>query len=134
MKKRLTPIVRRLRRNKTAAEDRLWLRLRNRQLEGAKFRFQTQVGEFVPDFLCSEVMLIVELDGGQHSVAIEKDAARTVALEAAGYTVIRFWNNDVIANTNGVLEDIRLALLNARGGITSLSSGRGLRRLMSVAN
>ena len=79
-------------------------------------------------------MLIVELDGGQHSVAIEKDAARTVALEAAGYTVIRFWNNDVIANTNGVLEDIRLALLNARGGITSLSSGRGLRRLMSVAN
>ena len=101
---------------------------------GAKFRFQTQVGDFVPDFLCSEVMLIVELDGGQHSVAIEKDAARTVALEAAGYTVIRFWNNDVIANTNGVLEDIRLALLNARGGITSLSSGRGLRRLMSVAN
>ena len=114
MTKRLTPIVRRLRRHRTAAEDRLWSRLRNRQLEGAKFRFQTQVGDFVPDFLCSDAMLIIELDGGQHRP--EVDAARTVALEAAGYTVIRFWNNDVMANTDGVLEAIRLALLNARGG------------------
>ena len=115
MKKRLTPIVRRLRRNKTEAEARLWLRLRNRQLEGAKFRFQTQVGDFVPDFLCWDAMLIVELDGGQHSVAIEKDTARTLALEAAGYTVMRFWNNDVLANTDGVLEAVRLALLNIKG-------------------
>lgn len=115
MKKRLTPIARRLRHNKTEAEERLWLRLCNRQLANAKFRFQTQVGDFVPDFLCSEAMLIVELDGGQHSVAIEKDAARTLALEAAGYTAIRFWNNDVLANTNGVLEEIRLALINAKG-------------------
>ena len=114
MKKRFTPIVRRLRRNKTEAEDRLWLRLRNRQLESAKFRFQTQVGDFVPDFLCSDAMLIVELDGGQHSP--DADAARTFALEAAGYTVFRFWNNDVMANTDGVPEGIRLALLNARGG------------------
>ena len=116
MKKRLTPIVRRLRRNMTDAEDRLWSLLRNRQLEGAKFRFQTQVGDFVPDFLCSEAMLIVELDGGQHGVSIAKDAARTLALEAAGYTVVRFWNNDVLENTDGVLEEIRLALLNAKGG------------------
>jgi very-short-patch-repair endonuclease len=115
MKKRLTPVVRRLRRNKTEAEGRLWSRLRNRQLEGAKFRFQTQVGDFVPDFICSDAMLIVELDGGQHGVAIEKDAARTVALEAAGYTVMRFWNNDVLSNTNGVLQAIRSALLNAKG-------------------
>ena len=99
----------------TDDEDRLWSCLRNRQLEGAKFRFQTQVGEFIPDFLCSEAMLIVELDGGQHGVAIEKDAARTLALEAAGYTVIRFWNNDVLQNTDGVLEEIRLALLSAKG-------------------
>jgi very-short-patch-repair endonuclease len=73
------------------------------------------VGDFVPDFMCSDAMLIVELDGGQHGVVIEKDAARTVALEAAGYTVMRFWNNDVLSNTNGVLEAIRLALLNAKG-------------------
>lgn len=115
MKKRLTPIVRRLRRNKTDAEDRLWSRLRNRQLEGAKFRFQTQVGDYVPDFLCSDAMLIVELDGGQHSIAIDNDAVRTLTLEAAGYTVIRFWNNDMLANTDGVLEEIRLALLNGKG-------------------
>ena len=115
MKKRLTPIVRRLRRNKTEAEGRLWSRLRSRQLEKAKFRFQTQVGDYIPDFLCVEAMLIIELDGGQHSVAIDKDAARTLALEAVGYTVIRFWNNDVLANTDGVLEAIRLALLNAKG-------------------
>jgi very-short-patch-repair endonuclease len=106
--------LRRLRRNKTEAEGRLWSRLRNRQLEGAKFRFQTQVDDFVPDFLCAEAMLIVELDGGQHNV--ETDTARTLVLDAAGYTVIRFWNNDVLANTDGVLEDIRLAILNARGG------------------
>jgi very-short-patch-repair endonuclease len=114
MTKRLTPIVRRLRRNKTEAEGRLWSRLRNRQLEGAKFRFQTQVGDYVPDFLCSDAMLIVELDGGQHGVAIEKDAMRKLALEAAGYTVMRFWNNDVLSNTDGVLEEIRSALLSAK--------------------
>jgi very-short-patch-repair endonuclease len=116
MKKHLTPIVRRLRRNKTEAEGLLWSRLRNRQLEGAKFRFQTQVGDFVPDFVCSDAMLIIELDGGQHGDQTEQDAARTLALQAAGYTVIRFWNNDVLANVNGVLEEVRLALINAKGG------------------
>jgi very-short-patch-repair endonuclease len=113
--KRLTPIARRLRRNRTDAEDRLWYHLRNRQLEGAKFRFQSPVAGFVADFLCVEARLIVELDGGQHGERIEQDAERTRALEAAGYTVMRFWNNDVLANTEGVLEMIRLALLNARG-------------------
>jgi very-short-patch-repair endonuclease len=68
-----------------------------------------------PDFLCVEAKLIVELDGGQHNVQIEKDAARTRALEAAGYSVIRFWNEDVLANTEDVLEMIRLAVLNAKG-------------------
>lgn len=60
-------------------------------------------------------MLVVELDGSQHGAAIEKDATRTMALEAAGYTVMRFWNNDVLENTDGVLEEIRLALLNTKG-------------------
>jgi very-short-patch-repair endonuclease len=115
MKKRLTPIVRRLRRDRTEAEDRLWYHLRNRQLEGAKFRFQTQVGQYVADFLCVDAKLIVELDGGHHSEQVEKDAARTAALEVAGYRVIRFWNNDVLSNTSGVLETIRYELLNALG-------------------
>jgi very-short-patch-repair endonuclease len=112
--KRLTPVARRLRRDRTEAETRLWRYLHNRQLEGAKFRFQAPVGPYVADFLCAEAKLIVELDGGQHGEQIEQDAARTKALEAAGYTVLRFWNNDVLANTEGVLEMIRLALLNAK--------------------
>lgn len=113
--KRLTPIARRLRRDRTIAEDRLWKYLRNRQMDGAKFRFQSPVGPYVADFLCVEAKLIVELDGGQHGVEIEKDAARTKWIETAGYHVIRFWNNDVLANTEGVLEAIRLAVRNARG-------------------
>ena len=113
--KRLTPVARILRRDKTEAEAKLWRYLRNRQMEGAKFRFQSPVGGHVPDFLCSDAKLIVELDGGQHGEQVEKDTLRTDALEAAGYTVIRFWNNDVLANTEGVLETIRLELLNAKG-------------------
>jgi very-short-patch-repair endonuclease len=113
--KRLTPVARVLRRDRTEAEARLWRYLRNRQIEGAKFRFQAPVGPYVADFLCVEAKLIVELDGGQHGVQVEKDAARTKALEAAGYSVIRFWNNDVLVNTEGVLETIRLAVLNVRG-------------------
>ena len=113
--KRLTPVARILRRDRTEAEARLWRYLRNRQMEGAKFRFQAPVGPYVADFLCVEARLIVELDGGQHGVQVEKDAVRTKALEAAGYTVIRFWNNEVLANTEGVLETIRLAVLNAKG-------------------
>jgi very-short-patch-repair endonuclease len=113
--KRLTPIARRLRRDRTVAEDRLWKYLSNRQLDGAKFRFQSPVGPYVADFLCVEVKLIIELDGGQHGEQIDKDAARTKVLEAAGYTILRFWNNDVLANTEGVLEVIRVAVRNARG-------------------
>jgi very-short-patch-repair endonuclease len=113
--KRLTPTARRLRRDRTEAESRLWHHLRNRQLEGAKFRFQSPVGPYVADFLCEDAKLIIELDGGQHGIEIERDAARTKMLEAAGYRVMRFWNNDVLANTEGVLAEIRLAVLNSKG-------------------
>ena len=75
--KRLTPVARILRRDRTEAEARLWRYLRNRQMEGAKFRFQAPVGPYVADFLCVEARLIVELDGGQHGVQVEKDAVRT---------------------------------------------------------
>jgi very-short-patch-repair endonuclease len=105
-----------LRTNRTEAEVRLWSHLRNRQLEGAKFRLQSPVGPYVADFLCVEAKLIVELDGGQHGAQIGKDAARTRDLEDAGYQVFRFWNIDVLANTHGVLAEIRLAVLNAKGG------------------
>jgi very-short-patch-repair endonuclease len=112
--KRLTPVARKLRRNRTEVEDRLWQRIRNRQLEGEKFVFQCQIGPHVADFACRTARLVVELDGGQHSEMIEADMARTAVIEAFGYRVIRFWNTDVIENIDGVLEAIRSELLIAR--------------------
>ena len=96
-------------------EDRLWFHLRDRRLEGAKFRFQMPVGGHVADFGCYEAKLIIELDGSQHADQVEADAARTRSLEQAGYIVLRFWNSDVNENLEGVLESIRRHLLIARG-------------------
>ena len=96
--------ARTLRRNATDAEVKLWQRLRNRRLGGFKFRRQATVGYHVVDFLCAEKRLVVELDGGQHSP--ERDAVRTGRLEALGYRVIRFWNNDALENTDAVLDAI----------------------------
>jgi very-short-patch-repair endonuclease len=98
-----------LRRDATDVEKSLWSALRNRQIEGRKFRRQWTVGPYIADFACIEARLIVELDGGQHSP--EADAARTRFLEAAGYRVIRFWNTDMVEQREGVLEIIRNALL-----------------------
>ena len=108
-KKRLTPIARKLRRAQTEAEKRLWWHLRNRQLEGAKFVSQFPIGPHIADFACRAAHLAIEWDGGQHSP--EVDAPRTQVIEAFGYRIIRFWNNDVLANTEGVLESIRQELL-----------------------
>jgi len=112
MPKRLTPVARKLRRDRTETEDLLWSRLRNRQLGGAKFRFQSPVGDHVPDFSCAEAKLIVELDGGHHAEQADADALRTRSLEQAGYTVLRFWNSDVQDNLEGVLQTI-LDAINA---------------------
>ena len=111
-KKKLTPIARKLRRNSTDAENRLWYYLRGRRFEGAKFLRQFPIGGFVADFACRDPHLGIELDGGQHSP--EADAPRTQVIEAFGYRVIRFWNNDVLENTGGVLEVIRGEILLAR--------------------
>jgi len=101
-----TRIARRLRRNQTDAEQKLWKQLRNRQLAGAKFKRQVPVEGFVADFFCFDAMLIIEVDGGQHDVRVEQDEARTQKLNDAGYRVVRFWNNDVLNNIKGVLEEI----------------------------
>ena len=101
------PLAKRLRRNSTDAESVLWQRLRGRQLAGLKFRRQATVGPYVVDFLCAEARLVVEADGGQHSEA--RDAERTAFLNARGVAVIRFWNNDILANTDGVLASIMIA-------------------------
>jgi BirA family biotin operon repressor/biotin-[acetyl-CoA-carboxylase] ligase len=103
--KRLTPIARKLRGSSTDAEQHLWYRLRARRLAGHKFRRQHPIARHVADFACEEARLVVKLDGGQHSDSVT-DAERTRALEAAGYQVLRFWNNDVLQNTDGVLEEI----------------------------
>jgi very-short-patch-repair endonuclease len=110
---KLTPIARRLRGDMTEAEKRLWSHLRAGQLDGAKFVRQYPVGNFVADFACRGARLVVELDGGQHAEN-GADAARTKLIEAHGFTVIRFWNNDVLGNMEGVLEEIRQALRSAR--------------------
>jgi very-short-patch-repair endonuclease len=98
--------ARRLRRDQTDAERVLWFRLRDRRLGGWKFRRQFPIDRFIVDFCCVEARLIVELDGGQHAVQVEADAQRTKVLEAMGYLVLRYWNNDVMGNLDGVLEDI----------------------------
>ncbi len=110
--KRLTQTARNLRRRTTEAELRLWLRLRSGQLEGAKFVRQLPIGAHIADLACRSAKLVVELDGGQHSPEI--DAPRTTSIESFGYKVLRFWNNDVLENTEGVLEVIRREILLAR--------------------
>jgi len=113
--KRLTPIARKLRGSSTDAEALLWSRLRGRQLEGRKFVRQFPIGNAVADFACRSARLVVELDGGQHSERIEQDADRTWVIESYGFHLIRFWNHDVLGNLDGVLEEIRAALLLASG-------------------
>ncbi|MBI4725070.1 MAG: DUF559 domain-containing protein [Rhodomicrobium sp.] len=98
-----TWLARRLRRRETDAERKLWSRIRDRQFFGFKFRRQVSVCGFVADFLCHEAKLIIELDGGQHSERAGADALRTKLLNEAGFLVLRFWNNDVLANADGVL-------------------------------
>jgi very-short-patch-repair endonuclease len=110
--KRLTPVARKLRRVSTDAENRLWYYLRGRRFEGAKFVRQFPIGPHVADFACRSARLLIEVDGGQHSP--EVDGARTQLLEAFGYKMLRFWNNEVLENTEGVLEVIRLELAIAR--------------------
>ncbi|MBO6796866.1 MAG: endonuclease domain-containing protein [Maricaulis sp.] len=106
MNQKLTNRARELRRNQTDAELRLWGHLRGRRLLGAKFRRQVPIGRYIVDFLCKELGLIVEADGGQHTEQEIYDARRTARLEAQGYTVIRFWNVDIMLETDAVLEAI----------------------------
>jgi adenine-specific DNA-methyltransferase len=104
--------ARQLRRNQTDAERVLWARLRDRQLCGAKFRRQHPIGPFVADFCCTQRKLVVELDGGQHSIQVSADQKRSSFLENQGCRVLRFWDHEVLRNTDGVLERIAEALSN----------------------
>lgn len=107
MKSAITLIkARRLRSDMTEAEQALLLQLRDRRLAGFKFRRQFPVGPFFADFVCWQAMLIVELDGGQHSGQVAYDQQRTSFLERQGFTVIRFWNDEVLLNWQGVRQVI----------------------------
>jgi len=94
----------------TEAERLLWRALRDRQLAGFKFRRQHPVRPYVVDFVCIERKLVVEIDGGQHAQQAARDMVRTTAIQAKGYRVIRFWNNEVLENLEGVLQSIFAAL------------------------
>src|SRR5258708_34121866 len=95
--------ARALRTPPTDPEIRLWSRLRGKQLEGFRFRRQQPIGPYIVDFLCPAAKLVIEVDGGQHATDEQRDAARSGWLEERGYRVLRFCNNDVLANTDGVI-------------------------------
>ena len=100
-----------LRKEPTPAESKLWPRIRNDQL-GVTFRRQHAIGNYIPDFCSPKAKLIIELDGSQHLEQEEYDKERTKYLEADGYKVIRFWNNDVTNNIEGVILTIIYAMEN----------------------
>jgi very-short-patch-repair endonuclease len=97
--------ARELREISTDAERLLWSRVRAHRLHGYKFKRQHPIGGFIVDFVCIEAKLIVELDGGQHAGS-ERDRIRDARLMAEGYRVLRFWNNDVLTNIDGVTETV----------------------------
>ena len=98
--------ARQLRAGQTEVERRLWSRLRNRQLDGLKWKRQVPRGPYVVDFLCVEAGLVVELDGGQHADQLVYDARRTAYLESQGLKVLRFWNTEATETLNGVCDAI----------------------------
>ncbi len=107
-----TAIARELRQNSTDAEKRLWRLLRSRQI-CAKFRRQQPIEGYVVDFVSFEYRLVIELDGGQHADTSEYEQQRTRCLEVNGFRILRFWNNEVMENEEGVFERIMTALRTA---------------------
>jgi len=96
--------ARALRRRTTDAEKLMWSKLRDRRLDGVKFKRQKPIAGYIVDFVALDLKLVVEIDGGQHAVRAAADTARTRVLEEAGYHVVRFWNHDVLGNIDGILE------------------------------
>ena len=99
-----------LRSNQADIEQKLWYHLRAHRFMQKKFKRQKPIGRYVVDFVCLEDKLIIELDGGQHADNVEYDQQRDLWLRSEGYTVLRFWNNELMNEMEGVLERIRLAL------------------------
>jgi very-short-patch-repair endonuclease len=108
--------ARRLRAKSTETEVLLWKRLRTIEIEGSHFRRQVPIGPYVADFACMAARLVIELDGSQHNTDANRarDEWRTRWLESEGYRVIRFWNNDLTSNMDGVLETVYAELYGSR--------------------
>ena len=108
--------ARRLRVNTTDAETKLWRYLRRLETKGTHFRRQVPIGPYVADFACMAARLVIEIDGSQHAEDESKarDDKRTRWLESEGYRVVRFWNNDLVQNLDGVLDVIYGALYGSR--------------------
>lgn len=111
---KLNILARTLRKSQTPQEQKIWNLLRNRQLFGYKFKRQYPIGNYIVDFVCRERKLIIEIDGGQHNTSknIEYDSQRSEFLQSRGFTVIRFWNNDIDNNIEGVYKEITKSLEN----------------------
>jgi very-short-patch-repair endonuclease len=98
--------ARALRQNMTEAETRVWQMLRAHCMNGYKFRRQVPIGRYIADFVCHEARLVVEIDGGQHDSSSPRETERSGFLQTEGYRILRFWNNDILANPDGVYEAI----------------------------
>ena len=104
------PHARAMRKDPTEAEKKLWRHLRQRlNTSGTHFRRQVQIGPYIVDVVSHRLKLAIEVDGGQHAES-KRDLARTRIIEGEGYRVLRFWNNDVLANIDGVLDVIQNAI------------------------
>ncbi len=123
MKRQNVERARGLRQDLTDAERKLWYHLRNRQLQGHKFRRQHEIDHYIVDFVCTESLLIIELDGGQHADQLDYDERRTRHLQAGGYRVLRFWNNDVLMDIEGVLTVILASLASPAPHPSPLPTG-----------
>jgi len=105
-KEELRNKAKRLRKKLTETEKYLWNYLRNKQIDRFKFRRQQPIGKYIVDFINFEKKLVIEVDGGQHSIYKKKDVIRDKYLKKEGYKVLRFWDNEVLNNIEGVLEMI----------------------------
>ena len=103
---KVTKNARALRKNMTDVELLLWHKIRSRQLQNIRFRRQHPIGRYIVDFICLETKLIIELDGGQHADQKSYDTMRDTWLSQQGFKILRFWNNDILENMDGVIEFI----------------------------
>jgi very-short-patch-repair endonuclease len=118
--------ARRMRVTATTAEMRLWRHLRRHPMLGSHFRRQVVIGPYIADFACMAAKLVIEVDGSQHGEDTQRlrDSVRTAWLEAEGFRVLRYWNNDVLKNIDGVLDEIHVALHPSMDELPQLKHNR----------